>query len=40
VSDADCFRIGTIGRLHPRDVEALLAAVAEVLREMGLPSGK
>jgi 2-aminoethylphosphonate-pyruvate transaminase len=31
VSDADCFRIGSIGRLHPRDVEALLGAVAEVM---------
>jgi 2-aminoethylphosphonate-pyruvate transaminase len=33
VSDADCFRIGTIGRLAPGDVEELLAAVAEVQRE-------
>jgi 2-aminoethylphosphonate-pyruvate transaminase len=36
VSDADCFRIGTIGRLFPRDVEALLAAIADVLRETGV----
>jgi 2-aminoethylphosphonate-pyruvate transaminase len=35
VSEADCFRIGTIGRLAARDVEALLAAVAAVAREMG-----
>ncbi len=36
VSDADCFRIGSIGRLYLGDVEALLAAVAEVLREAGI----
>jgi 2-aminoethylphosphonate-pyruvate transaminase len=30
VSDADCFRIGSIGRLYPKDVEALLAAVEEI----------
>ena len=34
VSDADCFRIGTIGRITPDDVTALLAAVGEVLAEM------
>jgi 2-aminoethylphosphonate-pyruvate transaminase len=28
VSHADCFRIGTIGQLSPRDVEALVAAIA------------
>jgi 2-aminoethylphosphonate-pyruvate transaminase len=37
VSRADCFRIGTIGRIHPPDVEALAAAIAEVLTEMGIP---
>jgi 2-aminoethylphosphonate-pyruvate transaminase len=31
VSDADCFRIGAIGRLYLKDVQALLAAVAEVM---------
>lgn len=31
VSRADCFRIGTIGNLHPSDVEALLSAIAQVL---------
>jgi 2-aminoethylphosphonate-pyruvate transaminase len=36
VSDADCFRIGSIGRIAPRDVEALLAAIADVLRESGV----
>lgn len=34
VSRADCFRIGTIGRIFPADVEALAAAIAEVLAEM------
>lgn len=37
VSRADCFRIGTIGDLHPPDVAGLLAAIAEVLRLQGLP---
>jgi 2-aminoethylphosphonate-pyruvate transaminase len=36
VTDADCFRIGNIGRLYPRDVEALLHAIREVLQEMGV----
>jgi 2-aminoethylphosphonate-pyruvate transaminase len=35
VSHADCFRIGTIGRLFPADIEALLDAIAETLSEMG-----
>ncbi|MDX2153350.1 MAG: 2-aminoethylphosphonate--pyruvate transaminase [Bryobacteraceae bacterium] len=30
VSDADCFRIGTIGRLYPDDVRALLKGMEEV----------
>lgn len=34
VSDADCFRIGTIGRIFPGDVAGLLGAMAEVLAEM------
>lgn len=34
VSDADCFRIGTIGQVTPDDIERLLSAVAEVLQEM------
>lgn len=37
VSRADCFRIGTIGRIGPEQVRALLAAIAQVLAEMGLP---
>ena len=34
VSSADCFRIGSIGRLFPPDIHALLAAIRETLREM------
>jgi 2-aminoethylphosphonate-pyruvate transaminase len=30
VTDADCFRIGNIGRIFAEDVRALLAAIAEV----------
>jgi 2-aminoethylphosphonate-pyruvate transaminase len=42
LSAADCFRIGTIGRLFPADIAALLAAVAATLAEMGvrLPASK
>lgn len=36
VSDADCFRIGTIGHIFPKDVEALVAAVGETMQEMGI----
>jgi 2-aminoethylphosphonate-pyruvate transaminase len=38
VSDAACFRIGTIGRLFAADSEALLSAIREVLGEMGIAS--
>ncbi|MBC8336960.1 MAG: 2-aminoethylphosphonate--pyruvate transaminase [Anaerolineales bacterium] len=34
VSDADCFRIGSIGRILPADMHALLAAIRETLGEM------
>jgi 2-aminoethylphosphonate-pyruvate transaminase len=34
VSDADCFRIGTIGRLFTNDIRALLSAIQAVLIEM------
>ena len=34
VSDAACFRIGTIGRIFEEDVRALLAAIRETLAEM------
>jgi 2-aminoethylphosphonate-pyruvate transaminase len=36
VSDADCFRIGTVGRIFPSDVEALLGAIRAVIAEMGI----
>jgi 2-aminoethylphosphonate-pyruvate transaminase len=36
VSDADCFRIGSIGRISTADVRGLLAAVRDVLAEMGI----
>ena len=36
VSDADCFRIGHIGRIFAPDVQALLAAIEDVLAEMGV----
>ena len=38
VSNADCFRIGTIGRLFPADVQGLLAAIRATLDEMGIYS--
>ncbi|MEX2306007.1 MAG: 2-aminoethylphosphonate--pyruvate transaminase [Pirellulales bacterium] len=36
VSNAECFRIGTIGRIFPRDIRALLGAIHDVLTEMGI----
>ncbi len=39
VSNADCFRIGNIGRLCEADVKGLLAAIREVMDEMGLALG-
>lgn len=36
VGDADCFRIGSIGRLFPRDMRCLLAIVERVLQDMNL----
>ena len=36
VSSAACFRIGTIGDLHPPDFTALLTAIAEVLAAQGI----
>ena len=35
VTDADTFRIGTIGDISPDDVARLLAAIADVRRDMG-----
>jgi 2-aminoethylphosphonate-pyruvate transaminase len=36
LTNADCFRIGHIGRLGPGDVTSLMAAVAETLNEMDI----
>jgi len=36
VSNADCFRIGTVGRIFPSDIRALLAAIRETLAEMDI----
>jgi 2-aminoethylphosphonate-pyruvate transaminase len=36
VSDADCFRIGHIGRIFEADTRALLAAIRETLQEMDI----
>jgi len=34
VSQADCFRIGTIGRVFPADIDVLLVMIRETLSEM------
>jgi 2-aminoethylphosphonate-pyruvate transaminase len=39
VSNADCFRIGNIGRIQEEDVQNLLAAIASILEEMGIDNG-
>ncbi len=36
ISQADTFRIGSIGRIFEADIRSLLAAVAEAIEEMGL----
>lgn len=36
LTQVDCFRMGNIGRLYPKDMEALVAAVRETLTEMGI----
>jgi 2-aminoethylphosphonate-pyruvate transaminase len=36
LSHESCFRIGTIGRITPVDIEALLTAIRRVLPEMGV----
>lgn len=38
VSQAKCFRIGTIGHIFPQDVKALVAAIRRVLEEMQIDS--
>lgn len=40
VSHADCFRIGTIGRISPDQVEALVSEIARVLDQMGVKMPK
>ena len=37
LTETDCFRIGTIGRIFPDDIRRLLAAIGETLGEMGVP---
>jgi 2-aminoethylphosphonate-pyruvate transaminase len=39
VSEAECFRIGTIGRIFESDIHQLLGAIRAVLDEMGVPDG-
>lgn len=36
VSQADCFRIGTIGHVFPDDIDLLVHTIGEVLDEMGV----
>ena len=36
VSNADCFRIGNIGRIFESDIRSLLAAIRETIAEMGV----
>src|SRR5262249_50966907 len=36
VAGVDSFRIGTIGRLYPADIEALVTAIGEVMQELGV----
>ncbi len=40
VSDANCFRIGTIGHIFPQDVQELLAAIHGTLGEMRIDSAR
>jgi 2-aminoethylphosphonate-pyruvate transaminase len=39
VSNADCFRIGNIGRIFPADIQGLLLAIEQVIAEMGVRLG-
>ena len=38
VSDANCFRIGTIGHLYPEDIQSLIAAIRRTLARMRIDS--
>jgi 2-aminoethylphosphonate-pyruvate transaminase len=40
VSNADCFRIGTIGHIFPEDVRELLSAIRTTLAEMQIDSAR
>jgi 2-aminoethylphosphonate-pyruvate transaminase len=37
LSDADCFRVGTIGHIFPHDIENLIDAIQRTLGEMKIP---
>jgi 2-aminoethylphosphonate-pyruvate transaminase len=39
LSNGDCFRIGTIGRIFEDDVRRLIDAIGETLTDMGCPNG-
>ena len=39
LSDVDCFRIGSIGRIWPADVRQLLSAIREVMHDMDCAHG-
>jgi aspartate aminotransferase-like enzyme len=36
VSHAQCFRIGSIGDVHPKDMTQLIGHISEVLEELGV----
>jgi aspartate aminotransferase-like enzyme len=36
VLNADCFRIGSIGDIHPSDMRSLLTAIKHVIIEMNM----
>ncbi len=36
LTQADCFRIGNIGKIYPEDVERLVNTIAEVLKDMNV----
>jgi 2-aminoethylphosphonate-pyruvate transaminase len=38
VSDADCFRIGTIGRISGNEIHDLLGGISRVMAEMNIPA--
>ena len=40
LTDSDCFRIGTIGHIFPKDVRALLVAIQSVLEDMQICPSK